>query len=98
MTAPAQPTPGPWTVYDMPNCHVGNFPCRVVHAPYKNNTLRAVAYCVASKRDADARLIAAAPDLLAFVERAAEMPDSPTAWATLRAQATALLAEIRGAR
>ena len=47
---------------------------------------------------ANARLIAAAPDLLAFVERAAEMPDSPTAWATLRAQATALLAEIRGAR
>ncbi len=55
----AQHTPGPWI--DQPGTTSG----RVVIAPEQGKVKRNVASCGGPNRDANARLIAAAPDLLA---------------------------------
>lgn len=91
-TKEAAHTPGPWSVFDNPN---GNYGCEVI-AITKVKAKRVVCRVGGPDRVANARLIAAAPDLLEVVRRIAGGERSDDGHAAAREAARAALSAATG--
>jgi len=81
-TMNAKPTPGPWTVHDTASEGM------MAHVTARAGTVALIGAVTPGEANANARLIAAAPDLLAWLIRCEEMVSTakgPPNWDGIRA-------------
>lgn len=99
-------TPGPWRPYKFGDIQSGNWNWCVTQSPEdarRNLQLASVNHTASNDAEADARLIAAAPDLLAALIRLRDCPDvqmectEPETDAA-REYANAIIAKAEGAQ